>query len=495
MKADDLLLEYIINNNKNSLVKTLIENKLFLIFGNKLNLGEEYSELYNKLLAYNKVFDAINKKEISEVTKAFILEGIIPIYFKGVILGTRLYRESYYRSSGDIDVWVQNVDFDKGIRILNKLGYSFIYDDHSSEDKHHVVLGKKDIVLELHRHFIHPDLMIDEEYLSSHTENISVLDSDVKTLSISATYLHLIYHLYMDYCWTRIKQYDLVVDRKLPEVRLFLYRTYELALFEEKYWHDIKWHEVKKEIKKQVFKNELYLMVSDIRKIYPEIFRNILNENEIKYNTDYSIYYYIRKKSEERNNISRSVSEYINHNWELYPAKKTIDLSNAFRKYFCFDDQFNCYFESLKGFSGLKFSFTVNDKDVVTTVLNEMNPDQSDGVHLIIAGSKEFSYLSLFFFPKKHDGTDTVLIEDCLLYRKFTSNEIIAKSKIKDNGYLMEILFTYKFLANNRLFSPFYFNAIIASCDSKSRKRGKEIVINECENEWYTPERFIKINY
>lgn len=94
-------------------------------------------------------------------------------------------------------IYISPNNFNNALKILFKLGYCLV-DNTTILNKHHVSLHKDKVVVELHKNIFNPFTEIDESYLRANIRTYVLDNQNVFTFNITATLLHLIYHLYMD---------------------------------------------------------------------------------------------------------------------------------------------------------------------------------------------------------------------------------------------------------------------------------------------------------
>lgn len=279
MKTDKHILSFIFSHHESPL--TLINNCglntiLFPYLQNELSDKQK-----NEIISLEKasaVLEQYQCKTIHALVSALNLQCITPVFFKGVFLSKKLYSNPYTRPKGDIDLWINEQDFLLGLTTLTQLGYKIGGED-GINNQHHIALFHNSVKngLELHKDIIAPRIGIDCSYLKNHLTSFALPNTHCITFDLTATFLHLLYHIYMDAC---IAAPDVpVVDqlRTLPNTDFFLYdrflfRSYEIALYSEKFTSAIKWSEIEDDIKKQplniIFKN----VIISINNLFPHTF-------------------------------------------------------------------------------------------------------------------------------------------------------------------------------------------------------------------------------
>ncbi len=259
----EILKNYIIDNYGAEMFQDIIQ---------KNYLQYQYvEEEHNVKFLLNKANVILLQNELIRVAKKLEENDIKYIAFKGAILANRLYDNIYTRFFSDIDIFVLPEQFDKALTVLYEDGYILSYPNALS-GVHHVALKKDKIVLELHRNILNPFTQIDETFLRSNLEILNLSGIDVTTFNITGTFLHLIYHLYMDTWLTHLDTYFVYSTKSLPMVNRFFARAYEIALFSEKYFDEISWKDIVSDIKKQKLRIIFNMMINDIIEIFPNAF-------------------------------------------------------------------------------------------------------------------------------------------------------------------------------------------------------------------------------
>ncbi len=242
-------------------------NKMIIKFLNRISIEEKKRYLNNDNLIYllaeefkvELTFDDIVKSNMKilfagfqgvllKIAATFEENDISYIMFKGISLACALYDEPYRRSIGDIDIFVEPNIYNRALELLIRMNYKIKYES-GIENPHHIVLTNDKVTIELHKHIINPEMRIDEKYLLSHVRKSKISGGEITTFDTTATLLHLLYHLYMDTCLNSENLYSILINKKIPQTNRFLYRAYEISLFSEKYFNEIKWEDIEKDLK------------------------------------------------------------------------------------------------------------------------------------------------------------------------------------------------------------------------------------------------------
>ena len=120
MRVDDELVSYVFKNHNNDKKSILRTNRLFDKFGNLFEefTSEDYVEINN-----NRKRSLAYKYELKKVCNLFVQSQIVFFIFKGAILSVLLYGNAMSRVSNDIDIYVDNDNYDKALLLLKKNGF------------------------------------------------------------------------------------------------------------------------------------------------------------------------------------------------------------------------------------------------------------------------------------------------------------------------------------------------------------------------------------
>lgn len=503
MTTTENLLSYIGQNFEDENVKEiLLKNSLLgVVFENSALDNDE-----KNILFYNRL---IKKKHMSVSLKIQnILQNndIKCIFFKGLFLSQKLYNDPLKRISADIDLYVHKKDYYAALKILLHSGFILINKKYL-KNNHHIAITDGEILIELHKNILNPFTMIDEKYIVSNIDTIKIENNPFQTFDTTATLLHLIYHLYMDTSLTVIGLYDILTKKNIPKTKRFLYRAYEIALFSEKYYNQIKWEEIIGDIKKQKLRIIFKKMVMDILEIFPNIFpefflQAIYQLDYIEDERDQLYKFIIDFEIEANDNIDSILTNYIDVNWNKRAEKnihKKAGESILLTKKFMGEknnQDLSCSIETETITEGLRIIFKISNDDFCISEINDYNTLGSDGVHLLLCGTEEYSYNSIFFFPKLIDGKIKVVVCDVLNSKNtILDNDLINADFYKTNSnYTIIATIKDKFLEENHLQTYFYIGLVISNCSSKTHYRNNQLILSEKESEWYNPVYFAKID-
>ncbi len=459
-----------------------------------------------QLSLINKLATQKNSKKLFRVCEMFNNNDIDYITFKGIILSYRIYNNPHSRLCGDIDIFVNSKDFNNALELLLNNGYDFT-DISTIKSEHHVVLNDGITTLELHKNILNPFTNIDEYYLINHTNRVIISDCDINTFSITATLLHLLYHLYMD-TYLKTLNYDALFEGKdVEKANRFLYRAYEIALFSEKYFKEINWDEIANDIKSQKLRVIFQKMIYDILEIFPETFPNqiidLVNNLDYVYDERDALCKCIMDAKLSNKNINDILSDCIDTEWNKKSDRNILICNNG---EFILDktiirdnenDDYNltCKVNMEKSCNDVKLEFRITNNDFYFSDIGSYDTQTSDGVHLIICGTVKYSYNSIFLFPKIIDGKPIVVPVDVFKGKNLEIDESLIQATCNktDADYTITVVLKEKFLKERSIDKYFYLGLVISDCSSKTKKRKAELILSNPYTEWYNPIYFAKI--
>lgn len=499
MDTNEYIKLYLIKQGNNNY--DFLEENSLLFLCNDLQIKSNVAFFQNNL---NYLY---NQKTLCSLVETLNNNKIDYIAFKGICLAHMLYENPSQRIVGDIDIYVDYDSHIKAINVFEELN-AFKTDKSEKDYIHHIGLSNGKTLIELHKHILSPLINIKETYLKNNTITLIINNTSIVTFSITATFLHLIYHLYMDAYLTYIGLYVIVNNKSVPQPHRFLYRAYEIALFSEKYFESIKWEEIIEDIKSQKFRMLFKKMIEDILMIFPaafskEFIETIYSLNYINDEIDIIYTSIIESKSSVKNS-SLLLSNYIDSRWHerskhniqifgkgLIELNKVILLGGDISSNF----NFNCKVSIEGTDDGVNFVFNITNDDFCFSDTNDYNTLTSDGVHMIICGTEKYSYNSIFLFPKYTGDNITVIPVDVTgdAHRSIEKKYISAKCKVSKSKYTITAVLEKEFLRKNNIEKSFYLGLVISNCTSKTKKRVSELILTEPYTEWYNPVCFAKI--
>ena len=506
MSVNEHLVSYLEKEygNIESIADILKDNSLYFLVGNLfgIDIKKPFLGTINKL--YYKSF----VKKLCDIWDLFSSANIDAILLKGIALAEKLYDAPHDRCLGDIDIFVKKEHFSSALTVLIRAGYDF-HDNNTINNEHHIVLVKDDITVELHRSVYNPILEIDEKYL---LDNIALFSFDqymVQTFNITATLLHLIYHLYQDTYWSHYSLHSVLNNVKVPTTKRFLYRVYEIALFSEKYHDEIKWDDIIENLKYQRFRVFFKKMIYDIVNIFPDAFpdRYLQAVNSMEYIDDDHDIWCKRLLSPEYNHqdIVGILCGFIDEYWEKRSDKNIhirtgegFSLDKPFVKGYKGQQKYelSCDVSTEKVDEGLKLKFVVSNNDFCFTEIGNYDTKASDGIHLMLFGTEKYSYNSIYVFPKIINGVATAIPIDVKAseWVALDKSLIDASCEYTDRDYTITMLLKDKFLQENGLSKYLYMGLVIVDCSPETRKRKAELVLADTYSEWYNPTYFAKVD-
>ena len=479
----------------------LVDNRLMHIVGSHYDKCSKHAEEY---LIVNKIACMENLKALIEVCQLFEREKVDYIVFKGGLLSKRLYNSPLLRPSGDLDVFVPSNHFEKAHRLLLDSGYVY-KDGAAQEDAHHLVLKKNAILLELHRRILSPAVNIDETYLHKNTEHVIVNGMSIRTFNTTATFLHLLYHLYMDTMLVYESLYLQLINNGQPKAKKFIFRAFEISLFSELFSHQIIWDEITTDIKKQKLSSIFNIFVEDILAIFPNAFPNSFLTAATKKAANYEqLLIHTNHVCLEPVYRDRKIalSNFINAMWKENIQKNILlDREGAFQLRSAVSEQEKsipfCKVKIQKNEDCLRIEFDIHCHDCYFSDVNNFNTQGSDGVHIIVCGVKRYFYDSVFLFPKYINEEVVILpvnVLDEQHPRVVDSKHIQGTYEWKSFGYRVTAFIFDEYLCQNDLEESFYLGLVISNCSSTTKSRKYELTLTEDPSEWYNPIFYAKIS-
>ena len=362
---------------------------------NNLNLIGHKSHNIDYLL--NKSRNILMNNELLKIVDKFNIYNIQYVTFKGVVLADKIYDDIYERYYKDIDIYVDEKDFSKALEMLKNMDYMF-RDGETFYDVHHIVLyNRNNIVVELHKFILNPDIKINEQYLRQNIEMINLFGKNICTFNITAMFLHLIYHFYMDawFTWCDI-QYS-IIEGKFTETKRFLFRAYEIAKFSEKYRDLINWNDIISDIKSQKFRVVFKKMIIDIINIFPFAFPEKFVDVvfTLKYINDDRDIPLTALYSEKKNKLNDGylLGEYIDEFWQKRKERNiSIKIGESFilTQEYIEKSKLQCEVNVSKSEFYKEFNFKINSSDLVLSNVDEYDIQKSDGVHIILCNKEKY---------------------------------------------------------------------------------------------------------
>lgn len=500
MKVDNQLKEYLCSiYNKKEIIDILHKNSLFGLLGSAF---VSFSNDDLKVLKKKRIDVRYLENALRKLCILMDKNQIEYFAFKGVVIANQLYGNNNCRQLSDIDLFVPQYDFDRAITILENEGF-ILKSKEELKNQHHVVLISQPVVIELHRNILTPLIKIDESYLHKNIITLDLFGYKIKTFDTTVTLVHLIYHLYMDTYLVSGNMYSLMTTKKYPQARRFLYRAYEISLFSEKYFNEIKWEDIERDVKSQKLRIIFKKMIFDILRIFPSAFPKsfvdtVRKIDYVEDERDKLYKYLIDIDINDSDDFDALISKFIDDNWDARKKKnickkvgETISLTNKLLR----DKQdLNCVIDTEKNTKGLKIVFKVSNDDFYISETGNYDTQTSDGVHLLLCGTEQYSYNSIFFFPKQIDGKIRVVVCDVLNNRNIVSDNLIKTEFSKaDKDYTITAMLSNEFLKENNLNSYLYMGLVISDCSSETHRRKNQLILSEEDSQWYNPVYFAKI--
>ena len=308
----------------------------------------------------------------------------------------------------------------------------------------------------------------------------------------------------MDTYLTSVNLYSIFTSRKLPKAHRFLYRVYEISLFSEKYFNEIKWEDIERDVKSQKLRIIFKKMIFDILRIFPSVFPKsfvdtVRKIDYVEDERDKLYKYLIDIDINNCNDFDALISKFIDDNWDARRKKnicekvgETISLA---KKSLGEKQELNCVIDTEKTKKGLKIVFKVSNDDFYISEMGNYDTQTSDGVHLLLCGTEQYSYNSIFFFPKQNDGEIRVVVCDVLNNRNIVLSDNLIKAEFSktERDYTITAILSNEFLKKNNLNSYLYMGLVISDCSSETHRRKNQLILSEDDSQWYNPTYFAKI--
>jgi len=370
-------------------------------------------------------------------------------------------------------------------------------------------LERDGISIELHKNIFNPVLGLNEAYLLKNIEPIFSFEHTLYAFDITATILHLIYHLYQDTYWSHHSLHSVLNNVKVPTTKRFLYRAYEIALFSEKYRNEIIWDDIIENLKYQKFRIFFKKMIYDIVNIFPDAFPNRYLQvvNIMEYIDDEHDIWCNRLLSSEykHKDMADILSGFIDEFWEKRSVKNIhikagegFMLDKPFMKEYKGQQQYelSCTISTEKVDEGLKITFVVSNDDFCFTEIGNYDTNASDGIHLMLFGTEKYSYNSIYVFPKIINGIATAIPIDVKAsnWVELDKSLMVTSCAYTNSDYTITMLLKDKFLQDNGLSKYLYMGLIVVDCSSETNKRKAELVLSDTYSEWYNPTYFAKVD-
>ena len=502
MKTTQQLNKFIATISKDTVKQVINDNNLNLLVNAEYTGTDKNAHI--SIIRNNRSKYTYNLYTLLNIRDVFCKNNIPLITFKGMSLAKMLYQDRTIRPVGDIDIYVGKEQFETAINLLFGIGFS-LKKANGLDNVHHVVLTNKYTIIELHRHILTPLIGVSEKYLLNHTGNLTINKVQIKTFDVTATLLHLIYHLYMDTYLASNNIYFFTNRKQFGIAKRFIFRAYEIALFAEKYFKDIKWNDIISDIKIQKLRIVFKYMAEDILEIFPNVFPaklvDVINSLEYVSEQNDDVYKIIRTaKAAHDNNVDFVLSKYIDENWNCNNTATCKHLGECFEiskpvgEEPCKNKTLSCELLIDRCEKGISLQFTVSDDDFYISDYNNFGTLESDGVHLLLCGTQKYTYMSIFLVPKIKNDSIEVFAYDVLNNTVIDSMDIQARIQKYDDYYILQAVLSNEFLSKHEIDKYFYVGFVISDCDRETKYRKNALISSDPETEWYNPLHFLKVD-
>lgn len=473
----------------------LLKRELGIVF------DKAEKECFEKYLQENIVLSEKRKKLMREIKQIFEDNEIDVIFFKGEFLSSVLYNETI-RPVGDLDIYVLPEVIDKSLALLEKNGY-LLKDANGS---HHIRLEKDDFRVELHKNILNPFTKIGNSFF---TENVCEMSIDgllYKTFNPTATFIHLIYHLYMDTMLVN-NNYSIMVKQTYNKARRFLYRVYEIASYIEMYSLSIDETKIYQEIEKHTYNQSFINMLFDIYSIYSDIvelniIKNIIDLASQRLEKKGELEQYV---CDAEGDCAKAMSKYLSERWEskeirlgdlpfqLIMDGKDKNVLNATGTYVLGEypatlSDFSSFITVQKKNNGINLNIQVCDDVLIFDNAGVYDSCKFDCIGLFFVNLQPYVYKQIFLFP--HYSEERFCVD---VFNVITREieELKASVKITENGYQTEIFVPYDFFGNE-LSEEFLMEIHIADCDDFEKNKKTTFALSGKNQLWYDPCNFVK---
>lgn len=278
-------------NNQNLINLTDINWNNFFELANMNNLLQLSIKLFNdriekcnKYCILNNIQKVHMKRYENELTKVkFLLnkENINFILLKGLAITKLTYNDNLSRYFSDLDLIINEIDFEKADNILVSNGYrrelnlrKILIEDFLDTKTHEIKYYKNGFTVELKRNssaFNH----IKQNIFFENSMTILIKDEEIRTLNIDITFLHLLLNTYRNNSYS------------------FSFRDYvDIYLFYKKYYKLIDWTYLKEIINLYNWNKNVNIMLQNLNIIFPQTnFSMIENILDGKYYSSFARQY------------------------------------------------------------------------------------------------------------------------------------------------------------------------------------------------------------
>lgn len=421
------LIEFLKNNyTEENILKEIQKNSLQYILSDLVS-SNTLQCIAHRLRYRN------HQKELLCIVSEFNQRDVPYIVFKGIVLGKQLYNDPLVRNAGDIDVFVNEQYFKEALYILFDLGYQY-KDSNSKNNKHHIELVRDSIVVELHHDFFTPIFGLSTKYLQEHNMQIVIDNQSVTTLDVTATFLHLLYHLYMDQRFTteNNSNYLFFVNGSYKvKAKRFLFRAYEISLYVELFGNEIKWQDIIQDIFMQNLTIDFNHVICKIQEIFGEIFPKqfveALNQKSWTISTNGAINEYMSwRDTAESINLSdfilstRKNFQCLHYSQEIEINDSSEIILNPYGTYIIGGEHihapneisYKLKVDTVK--EGLTLTITICDTDLLPWHNALQFKSDSDNISIILVSLNQYSFVHYTIYFVKTDSGIEARVFDCI---------------------------------------------------------------------------------
>lgn len=478
--------------------------KLFLKkeCGLEFELNEQLD--FDEYLHENTGYVNVRKNIMREIKSILNNHNIDVVFFKGEFISRLLY-DNCIRPVGDLDFYVSSDKLEESLEILKENGFEIT----DMNSRHHYRLKKNGLKIELHRHILNPFTKIRNRSFLENLVDVKIDGENYKTFDLTGTFLHLIYHLYMDSMLVN-SFYSIVTKCTISKARRYEYRVYEIASFIELYFESIDIERVCNEIAQYTYSCDFIYMLDDIYATFFKIqgMKIVKKIREIAVKciekTDDIKKYLL----DENSDCATAMSNYLSEQW----CGKTFNLTSSPIEIVMNNEEkvlnkTGTYIlgESPTSTNDFSSIIKIEKQDTTVSVKVEIEDDvlvfdnerkhnscECDCVGIFLVNHSPYIYKQFFVFPYYDENKNLCVDVVDNITRKEESFEAVVS--ITKKGYNVEIEIPFASFGNENN-NEFYMEIHIADCDEKGKSKKTTFALSGKNELWFDPcnySKFIK---
>lgn len=467
--------------------------------GLEFELDEQVA--FDEYLYKNTNYVRIRKNTMREIKSILNNHSIDVVFFKGEFISRLLY-DNCIRPVGDLDFYVSSDKLDESLEILKENGFSLT----DMNSIHHYRLKKNGLKIEMHRNILNPFTKIENRSFLENLVDIEI-DGDIyKTFDLTGTFLHLLYHLYMDSMLAN-NFYSIITKCTISKARRYEYRAYEIASFLELYFDSINVERVCEEINKYTYSYDFIYMLDDICTTFSQIkglkiIREI-QETAIKRLEKIDD---IKKYLLDANgDCATAVSNYLTEHW----CGKSFDLTsspieivmnntetvlNETGTYILGDtpasaNDFSSIIRISRQNTAISLEIEIEDDILVFDNERKHNSCECDCVGFFLINQNPYVYKQLFVFPYYDENKKLCVDVVNNITRKVEPFETVVS--VTEKGYNIEIVIPFASFGNEKN-NEFYMEIHITDCDEQVKGKKTTFALSGKNEVWFDPSNYMK---